>query len=116
MITLTLPYPPTINHLYGQRGSRKFIKKAGIAFRTAVAEIVSEAQIKTITGRVAVFVAAYMPDRRRRDIMNLEKILSDSLTNAGVWDDDSQIDDFRIVRKEVERGGKVVVVITEEVR
>ena len=62
---------------------------------------------------MAVFVRAFMPDKRRRDIMNLEKILSDSLTSAGVWLDDSQIDDFRIVRGSVEKGGRVEVVITE---
>lgn len=113
MIHLTLPYPPSWNHLYGQRGSQKYMRPAGRAYKQAVAEIVSDAGIQTIEGRVAVFVRAFMPDKRRRDIMNIEKILSDSFTNAGVWLDDSQIDDFRIVRGEVLKGGKVEVVITE---
>lgn len=113
MIHLTLPYPPTWNHLYGQRGTRKYMKKAGVEYKKAVAELVNKMNVETIAGRVSVFVAAYMPDKRRRDIMNLEKIVSDSLTDAGVWDDDSQIDDFRIVRCEIVKGGKVEVVITE---
>lgn len=113
MIHLTLPFPLSINHLYGQRGSQRYLKPEGRAYKQAVAEIVSDAGVQTMEGRVAVFVRAFMPDKRRRDIMNLEKILSDSLTYAGVWLDDSQIDDFRIVRGSVEKGGRVEVVITE---
>ena len=113
MIHLTLPFPPTLNHLYGMRGSQKYLKPEGRAYKQAVAEIVADKGCETIEGRVAVFVRAFMPDKRRRDIMNLEKILSDSLTSAGVWLDDSQIDDFRIVRGSVEKGGRVEVVITE---
>ncbi len=90
-----------------------YLKLQGREYKKAVADIISAAGIKTIEGRVAVFVRAFMPDKRRRDIMNLEKILSDSLTSAGVWLDDSQIDDFRIVRGSVEKGGRVEVVITE---
>lgn len=112
VIHLRLPFPPSWNHLYGQRGSQKYLKPAGKAYKQAVAEIVAEQRIETIEGSVAVFVRAFMPDKRRRDIMNLEKILSDSLTNAGVWLDDYQIDDFRIVRGPVEKGGRVEVVIT----
>jgi crossover junction endodeoxyribonuclease RusA len=95
------------------RGSQKYMKPEGKAYKLAVAEIVAEQGCETMDGRVAVFVRAFMPDNRRRDIMNLEKILSDSLTSAGVWLDDSQIDDFRIVRGAVEKGGRVEVVITE---
>ena len=113
MIHLRLPYPPTWNHLYGQRGSQKYMKPAGKQYKQEVCEIVSQVGIETIEGSVAVFVRAFMPDKRRRDLMNLEKILSDSLTNAGVWLDDSQIDDFHIVRGPVEKGGRVEVVITK---
>ena len=45
-----------------------------------------------------VEVHAYMPDKRRRDIMNLEKTSSDALTRAGFWLDDTLIWDYRIVR------------------
>lgn len=36
------------------------------------------------------------PDRRRRDVANLEKAPSDTLTRWGVLDDDSQIIDIRL--------------------
>jgi crossover junction endodeoxyribonuclease RusA len=113
MIALTLPLPPTLNHYYGKRGSRSFIKAAGQEFRQAVQEIVAQAGHKTLEGRVAVFAAIHPKNRIRQDIMNREKALSDALTHAGVWLDDSQIDDFHIVRREVIKGGMVRVVITE---
>lgn len=113
MICLTLPFPPTINHMYGQRGSRKYMKKDGVEFKKQVADIVSDAAVQTLKRPVAVFVTAHMPDNRRRDLMNLEKILSDSLTSSGVWDDDSQIHDFHIVKSWNVKGGMVKVVITE---
>jgi Holliday junction resolvase RusA-like endonuclease len=38
----------------------------------------------------------------------------DSLTYAGVWEDDGQIDDLRIIRREVCPGGKVVVRVRQQ--
>lgn len=113
MIQISLPLPPTINHYYGHRGSQKFIKKAGIEFRKLVAEIVSMQEIKTLEGRLAVFVSVYPADSRRQDIDNRLKSLLDALTHAGVWLDDSQIDDLHIVRREIVKGGRVRVVIAE---
>ena len=112
MISLTLPYPPSINHVYGHHKSRKYIKPAGRAYRQTVAEIVAEAGYATLEGAVGVFIVVYMPDRRRRDMLNLEKFLSDSLTEAGVWLDDSQIADFHMTRhKEIIKGGLLKIVV-----
>lgn len=113
MITLTLPLPPTWNHAYGQRGSRKYLKTAGREFRQQVAEIVAQAGHKTIQGRVALFAAIHPRDRRKQDLDNRSKALCDALTHAGVFLDDEQIDSLHLVRKEVTKGGKVVVVIKE---
>jgi crossover junction endodeoxyribonuclease RusA len=114
MIVLELPWPKTINHLYGQaRNGRRFIRPEGVKFRQAVREIVAEMGVKTMEGRVSVFIAAFPPDKRRRDLDNVLKQLGDSLTHAGVYLDDCQIDDLRIIRQKVIKGGKLSVVITE---
>lgn len=113
MITLTLPLPPTLNHVFGRRGNRTFIRPAGVEFRKQVTEIVADAGHPTIEGRVAVFAAVHPKNRIRQDIMNREKALNDALTHAGVWLDDSQVDSFHIVRREPVKGGKIIVVITE---
>ena len=114
MIEFTLPYPPTINHAYGQRrGGGKFIKPAGIKFRAAVAEIVASAGHATLMGRVSLFVRVHPATRAKQDLDNRSKSLQDALTHAGVWLDDEQIDDLHMVRAAVVKGGMVKIVIAE---
>jgi crossover junction endodeoxyribonuclease RusA len=67
---------------------------------------------KHYAGRLAVEIEAHVPDKRKRDLDNLFKAVLDSLTHAGVWADDSQIDALRIVRKPV--GGMIKVRIYSE--
>ena len=59
-----------------------------------------------------MFISLFPPDRRKRDLDNVLKALLDALQHAGCYDDDSQLDDIRIVRCEVRKGGSCVVVIT----
>lgn len=115
MIVLTLPFPPTINHCYGQRKfGGKYLKPAGVLFKQMVADLVADEGAKTLTGRVSLFAVAYMPDKRKRDLDNLLKLLQDALTSAGVYEDDSQIDDLHISRHyEVVKGGQVKVIVRE---
>lgn len=54
-----------------------------------------------------------MPDRRRRDLDNLQKAVFDALTKAGFWLDDSQVVDYRVVKMPVVKGGKLELTITE---
>lgn len=114
MIALTLPWPPSLNHMYGRRGSRTFLKADGWKYKSDVANIVADMGIRCITKPVAVCVVAYMPDKRKRDIMNLEKITSDALTDAGVWLDDCLIHDYHITRHpDIVKGGMLKVVVRE---
>ena len=64
-------------------------------------------------GRLMVKISAYPPDRRRRDLDNILKATLDSLTHAAVIEDDSLIDDLRIVRKSLVQGGKIEIQIFE---
>lgn len=114
MIKLALPLPPTVNHYYGVHGKRRYIKPAGIQYRMAVADIVSDLKINTLQGRLAVFVAIWPSNRIKQDLDNRLKALQDALTYAGVWEDDSQIDELHLVRRDVIKGGKVEVVIVEK--
>lgn len=51
---------------------------------------------RKLTGEVSVEIDLYPPDRRRRDIDNPLKCLLDSMTHAGVYEDDSQIKDIEL--------------------
>jgi len=78
-----------------------------------VQEIVIDAKCGKIEGRLAVFYAFYPPDKRRRDIGNYEKQATDALMEAGLFDDDEQIDFIWLVRRDVVKGGKCVAVLVE---
>lgn len=114
--TLKLPWPPSINRYYGvTRAGKRFINKDGQEFRKVVVEALRGIPEYggTLAGRLQVWVDAYPPDKRRRDLDNLGKALFDSLTHAGVYEDDALIDDLRIVRRDVVKGGHVIVYVAE---
>ena len=113
MIELQLPYPPSVNHYWGQRGNHRFVGKKGQEFRLEVKVVALERKIKAIEGRLSLKVYLYPPDKRKRDIDNVLKSLLDAMEHAGVYENDSQLDELYIKRCEVVKGGKCVVVITQ---
>ena len=108
-----LPYPPSVNHIYSRtkRGGVILNPKAK-AYREEVIYTIGKGHT-TLTGRLCVHVDAFMPDKRVRDVSNILKALEDAMTHAGVWKDDSQIDDLRIVRSGVESPGRVLVTVRQ---
>ncbi|WP_172695732.1 RusA family crossover junction endodeoxyribonuclease, partial [Escherichia coli] len=48
-----------------------------------------------------------------RDLDNLQKAAFDALTKAGFWQDDQLVDDYRVIRMPVVRGGRLELTITE---
>ena len=112
MIILNLPLPPSINSYWGFSGHRRFINKAGMAFKEAVADYVAEYRVPKLgKARLEIHVTLYPKDKRIQDIDNRLKSLFDSLSNngAGVFDDDSQIDVLLVQRGEVKKGGGCLV-------
>ena len=98
-------WPVSANHSWGRQGKKTFLSHETIAFRNEIeAELyVASYQNKfrgPYPGRVSLFLAFYGPDKRRRDIANLEKQICDAFTQSGVWIDDSQIDKLTLVRCE----------------
>lgn len=112
MITLTLPYPPSVNHLYAVVNGRKVLSAKGRAYQDAVVDSWMRQRGAGFGDlRVRYHVHAFPPDHRRRDLSNLCKIVEDSLTKAGVWGDDSQVDDMRWTRGTPTKGGSLFVTI-----
>lgn len=105
MIKLTLPWPPSVNRYWrhpstGRLAGRHLISSEGRAYRESVLrEVLSQSGSSQFdkTTPLKVEVVAYRPDHRKRDLDNLPKAIFDSLTHAGVWCDDSQITDMRIM-------------------
>jgi crossover junction endodeoxyribonuclease RusA len=116
MPTITLPYPPSINHYWRQFRGRSILSRDGRAYRDLAVGVATDWRrlngvTGAIPGRLAVHIAAYPPDGRRRDVDNIPKAVLDALKHAEVYEDDSQIDDLRIVRMAVEKPGRVEVTI-----
>lgn len=114
-MTLELPWPPSVNHYYRHVGSKVLISAKGREYRRQVILWIAAHSVRwtKFAGgeRLAVRVDAYPPDRRKRDLGNLDKSLMDSLQSAGVFADDEQIDDLRFVRMPPVPGGRVAVTI-----
>lgn len=111
---LSLPYPPSVNTYWRANGNRRFISKAGVEFKRAVAEYVIDNNIPKF-GSVRIDLDIVIRPRSKRifDIDNLLKAILDSLMDAGVYDDDSQVDKICIVRGEPCKNGACIVIIKE---
>lgn len=113
MIQIELPFPPSVNHYWRMWQGRMLISRQGRAYRNAVAAILRAAGVQPMTGRLAVSIEAFPPDRRKRDCDNLLKALIDSIQHGGAFPDDSQIVWLLIEKAQIVPGGKVVVCIVE---
>lgn len=92
--TLMLPYPPSVNHYWRHVGARVLISREGRRYRRQVAKEVMARRLKAYqpADRIGVVLVPAMPDKRARDLDNIEKSVFDSLQHAGLIPDDSQID------------------------
>jgi crossover junction endodeoxyribonuclease RusA len=108
-------FPPSVNHYWTYqktRGGRlyAFVANKGKWFRErAFAAVRSQRADHGLQDRLKVTIELNPPDRRRRDLDNFNKGVLDALTHAGVWADDSQIDELIIKRGKVVPGGETVV-------
>jgi len=115
-MTFTLPWPPSTNTYWrhptrGALAGRHLISEAGRQYRATVQQQLVTTFNKPITGRLGIEIKASPPDNRRRDLDNILKALLDSITHAGVIEDDSQFDAIAIARLPSEKPGRVDVTI-----
>ncbi|HDR1273176.1 TPA: RusA family crossover junction endodeoxyribonuclease [Pasteurella multocida] len=111
-LVLELPFPPTVNTYWRRVGNSTKISEKGRKYARDIAWLTRGKRFPE-DKRASVFVEAFMPDGRKRDIDNLLKALLDSLVKAGVLVDDSIVDELRIVRRKVVKNGLVRVHIGE---
>ena len=109
MLEVELPYPPSINHYWRRVGHKTLISREGRRFRTNVVEILAALRVQPMVGSLAVEVEVFPPDRRRRDIDNVQKALLDALEHGGAYADDAQVVHLEITKREPVEGGKTIV-------
>ena len=115
---ISLPYPPSVNHYWRKWNNRMVISREGRVYRQEVQAVLATAgagggsgdgKDPPDDGPLALAMDAFPPDRRRRDLDNIQKPLLDALEHGGVYQDDSQID-WLLTRRQVRvPGGKVIV-------
>ena len=118
MITLVLPWPPSVNHYWRHvvigHSVRTLISAEGRAYKARVENACREQQAPMqLRQKVAVEIRLEPPDRRKRDIDNSVKAILDSLTSARVWNDDFQVDDLHVYRAGCVKNGRVTVEIRQ---
>jgi len=119
-IRLHLPYPPTGNHyqkyrvLRPRKGGKPivqtYLSKAAKDYYKLVWSVVNRAGANAQwTTPVKITMMIHPPDRRKRDNSNLWKCVEDALALAKVVKDDNQFVEHHDYRREVVKGGMVVV-------
>lgn len=118
-LLLILPYCPSVNHYWLAKGKLRFLSQSAKKFRQEVSMLCGIAMRNSpktfpFTGRLNVSINVWPPDARKRDVDNILKGCLDSLTHAGVYHDDSQIDKLTVRRCSLDRPhGRLEVFIKE---
>lgn len=125
--TLKLPYPPSNNH-YKRKNKNfgKISKRTGKKIKLFVLEPETDRYHREVWFRfriqggkkllsktIRMEVLVYPPDRRKRDLDNVLKVLMDSLQKAEAYEDDFYIQELMLVRKEIIIGGELIVKLME---
>lgn len=110
---IRLPWPPSVNHYWGHRGSRRFLSPRARGWKKEATVLVRAARKVTLSGPVAVALFLYPPDRRRRDLDNVVKAVLDALVSGGLLKDDSQVVELRVVKSLPRKPGEVLVEVRE---
>ena len=118
MIRLILPWPPSANHYWRLGNGHFHISAEGRAYKLKVAGVIAAAGVKPLEGDVKLTLDAYPPDRRKRDIDNLQKSVCDSVCQRhghyGLYHDDSQIKrlESTMYPYDPDRAGRVVITVS----
>lgn len=117
IFTVTLPVPPTANNLFPtSRSGHRFPSAKYKAWRK-VAEAAFHTERKgpsKIFGHIKATYQFSFNDRRKRDLANFEKGITDLLVQQGVIEDDSMIDDLRLIRNTFHKPAEALAFITLE--
>ena len=101
---IVLPFPPTTgNHQHIQaRNGRRFLRKDVVMWRDEVSACCSGTSYLSYKP-LGVEMRVYMPDNRRRDIGNVEKLVSDALQQSSTILNDELLHEIHLYRAGVDR-------------
>lgn len=85
--SITLPWPPSNNRYYRHNRGRTHVSAEGQAYCDNVARIIKNAMLDIgLAMPVKISIECHMPDRRRRDLDNLQRpLLTHSPKQVSGW-------------------------------
>jgi crossover junction endodeoxyribonuclease RusA len=99
MLTVALPYPPTVNHYYVRSRFGVVLGARGREYREVVRAALQEKGVPAFSREALSFtLAVFPPDKRVRDLDNVIKAVQDAATHAGLWPDDFSICELHVIR------------------
>lgn len=113
-MTITLPWPPSVNSYYRTYKNRTILSAAGRKYKKQAAAAIA-AKIKKppqYSERLEVTLHLAPPDKKKRDIDNFAKATIDALQAGGIFKDDSQIDRLFIYRLDVTKKPHVIAQVS----
>lgn len=110
MIEIAIPFPLSVNHIHIDRvvipagwvrGDRttpqpfvtRFLSKEAEQWKAQVSTMIKKLGHLPMKGDVRLHCILCVKDRVRRDCSNFSKLLEDTITDSGLFNDDSQIVD-----------------------
>lgn len=88
-VYLTLPLPPSNNRLWRRSGTTIHKSTRYTAWLKEAGWMAKSQRPGSVSGPYKIRIEAARPDKRRRDLGNLEKAVSDLLQDLGVIRDDA---------------------------
>lgn len=89
----TFGFPPSVNHMYGNRvaGKRviRYVTAKGKQYKADIKSAIGSLP-GSFKGPLSITLDFYPPDRRKRDVDNYQKCLQDALGDTDLIEDDSQ--------------------------
>ena len=118
-LSLTLPIPPSANHIWRKYKNRVVLAPEVDVFRAEVWVAFQGWRAKNpcwtmrfpLKGRLSVSLTLVCPNRQHRDLDNLFKATLDALTHAKVWQDDSQVAELHATRAGIDADNPRLVVV-----
>ena len=111
-LSISLPFPPSVNHIYNHTRNGTYLKDEVKIYRKEVFVLLhGRKRDKFGKDRLRVTLFIFPPDERKRDLDNLGKVILDSLEKNEVYENDSQIDLLIFIRCWKEKPGRVNVTI-----
>ena len=115
-----LPWPPSVNHYWCQgkpiykNGKRIVPRYKSDKANSFIKQTKAAVGItKESSSSIGIEIFAFPPDKRCRDLDNILKAIFDALVSSKLIKDDEQIDDIRVVRGDVVKGGMVKIKVVE---